>query len=907
MRPMRSMCALFFLAAALASAPAVFGGEVIYQKAFGGGVKKPATLTETFTLPSGKEPYILNIVNGEADGDHRLSRAMVSFNGEQIVASSEFSQNTEAVNRGITPAGENQLTLKLSGPTDGFVLVRILGGIASSSTPPPPTGTHNETAINGDSSLSAFNMGETVALWFDRQPGAALYVLSAASSPDGPWQEIQHLDAAQFPEGRNPSIVDTGADADTGQARTANNDFRDATTYYRMIALDGAGDIVKEYAPVTLPPYIEEAPAATKSRAKANPTSGVASGSSLVLLEKADCGGPCIYDKPFIDDGDFTNPNTMDLDDIRKLLDNRNSFLDGDNHQIKDVDGELIDPSQLIYDAARNNNISPEVIIATLQKESSAITLTSRPGDTRLKNLTGFGGGSTIREQIASTGAQLRRDFNRLANGGETLGGWKPNSPHATDDRKTVCPANISSAILFTYTPFVGAGWGGAYGGNALFFDIFYNTFGFGDKPLFCGTYSLTPKAPVGDVLTQRPQFLIDVKTGSSCNTQYELFLDGGRIAEFKTTNSGTLNFTPSSPLALGRHKARLDATSIDCGIKTSRNWNFQVKRGKKIAMVIDDTGSMGEEIGAVKATLANFITSQTSQPNSPDIEWSLITYKDNVSVRGTTTDAATIQGMVAGLFASGGDDCPEEGLGALSTAASVLAGDDDMSKEVILATDASPHGGNGAVASTISALQASGVRVNTLLTGDCVAVALSTASAVDTGKASLSDDGSGILSARAVFSQISEQTGGLFFFLPGAGVEDLTAALNDMFQSAGSGGGGTDTAPPRLSIEVSPAVLTPVNHELVEVAPILKVSDDTDPHPRVTLLSVTTSESEDGQGSGNTPGDIVITENGRIFLRAERSGTGNDRTYTITYRATDASGKSTTASADVLVPHDSQ
>jgi hypothetical protein len=179
---------------------------------------------------------------------------------------------------------------------------------------------------------------------------------------------------------------------------------------------------------------------------------------------------------------------------------------------------------------------------------------------------------------------------------------------------------------------------------------------------------------------------------------------------------------------------------------------------------------------------------------------------------------------------------------------------------------------------------------------------ALSTASASSFGKASPSGDDSGtILSARQVYSQISEQTGGLFFFLPGASVDDFTAALNDIFQSAG---GGTDTTL-RLILEVSPTVLTPVNHQLVEIAPILTVTGGADSHPRVTLLSVTTSEPEDGQGSGNTASDIVITEDGRIFLRAERSGTGNDRTYTITYRATDASGKSTTASADVLVPHD--
>jgi hypothetical protein len=905
MRSMRrGVCTLFFLAAALMSAPAVFGGEVIYQKAFGGGVKKPVTLTETFTLTPGKEPYILNVVNGGADGKNRLSSVTVSFNGQQIVGASELSQSTEAVNRGITPAGESQLTLTLRGATNGFVLVRILGGVASATTPPPPATKHNETQSNADSSLSGLNMGDAVALWFDRQPTAALYVVSAASSPDGPWQEIQHLDATLFPEGRNPTTVDTGDDADTGQAREANNDFRDATTYYRMLAFDSAGGVVKDYGPVSVPPYVEEAPAPVKSLKAVNPTPRVAGKSPITLLEKADCGGPCVYDQPFLSDSTFTDDSTMSLDDIRQLLKDHNSFLQGDqNHQIKDVDGNLIDPAQLIYDAAQNNDINPQVILATLQKESSAITLSTLPSDTRLRNLTGFGNGSTVSQQITSTGAQLHLDFTRLAAGGETRGGWKPNSPHRTDDGKTVCPANNSSAILFNYTPYVGAGWGGSAGGNALFFDIFYGTLGFGQKPQLCGIYSFSSMAPTGDVLTRRPTLSVQVSTGGSCGSNYTLFLDGKNVATATNiTGSTTLRFTVTSDLAFGRHTARIVAESPDCGMKSSRTWRFQVKRGKKIAMVIDDTGSMGDEIDAVKGALASFITSQTSQPNSPDIEWTLVTFKDDVSVRGTTTDAGTIQAQVASLFASGGDDCPEEGLGALNTGASVISGDDEASKSIIFVTDASPHGGAGDVSATIAAMQASGIPVNTLLTGDCV----DTAAVATAATAKVIAKDLVILSAREVFSQISEQTGGLYFFLPGASVEDLTAALNDIFQSAG-GGGGTDTAPPRLSLEVSPAVLTPVSHELVEIAPILKVSDDADPHPRVTLLSVTTSEPEDGQGSGNTPGDIVITEDGRIFLRAERSGTGNSRTYTITYRATDASGKSTTASADVLVPHDNK
>ena len=892
---MRKRLALYLLATTLASLPA-FGGEVLYQKAFGGGVKKPATFSETVTLPTGKEPYILNLVNGSPDGQHRLSSLTVSFDNQPVAGPTDLSQETEAINRGITPSATNRLSLTLRGSTDGFVTVRILGGVASPSTP-PPSGAHNVTQSNADSSLSGLNMGESVVLWFDPQPGAALYVLSAAASPDGPWQEIQHLDGASLPPGKNPSTVDFGASTDTGQPRADNDDFRGATTYYRMQALDATSAVVKDYAAIAVPPYVEEKASGAASKKLANPFAGVTGKAATA------CGGPCIQDQPFIKDSDFTNNGTMNLDQIRQLLSDRNSFLQGNNtHQIADVDGQLIDPGQLINDAAQNNNINPQVILATLQKESSAITSSTRPGDTRLKNLAGFGSPSMIRDQITDLGAQLRRDYDRLEAGGSTLGGWKPGADKQTLDGKTVCPGDISTAILYTYTPYIGAGWGGQYGGNALFFDIYYGTLGFGQKPLFCGIYGFAAAAPTGDVQTRKPKLSIQVNAGASCNSTYTLTLDGAQVASGSLAGGGgAVSFAVTTDLSFGRHRARVTVKSTECGTSSSRSWSFKVKKGKKIAMVIDDTGSMGDEIDAVKGALANFITSQTSQPNSPDIEWTLVTFKDGVSVRGTTTDAAIIQGQVASLYADGGDDCPEESLGALNTAASLISGDDEFTRSIIFATDASPHGGTGDVSATIAAMQAGGIPVNTLLTGDCVDTAI--AAAAPTAKVIAKDYV--ILSARQVFSQISEQTGGLYFFLPGASVEDLTDALDKIFEVAG--GGGTDTTPPTLTLEVSPSVLKPADHQMVEIAPILTVSDNLDPNPGVELLSVVSSEPEDGQGSGNTPGDIVTTEDGRIFVRAERSGTGSSRVYTITYRATDAAGNSTTASADVRVPHDNR
>jgi len=71
-------------------------------------------------------------------------------------------------------------------------------------------------------------------------------------------------------------------------------------------------------------------------------------------------------------------------------------------------------------------------------------------------------------------------------------------------------------------------------------------------------------------------------------------------------------------------------------------------------------------------------------------------------------------------------------------------------------------------------------------------------------------------------------------------------------------------------------------------------------------IISVTNSESDNANGDGNTDGDIEFTGDVgdlTVNLRAERSGKGNGRTYTITVEAKDAVGNSSTSTCTVFVP----
>jgi len=87
-----------------------------------------------------------------------------------------------------------------------------------------------------------------------------------------------------------------------------------------------------------------------------------------------------------------------------------------------------------------------------------------------------------------------------------------------------------------------------------------------------------------------------------------------------------------------------------------------------------------------------------------------------------------------------------------------------------------------------------------------------------------------------------------------------------------------------------------------------ITVTDVCDPDPQVRLVSITSNEPDNGLGDGDKANDIQNADFGtddRMFkLRAERSGIGDGRVYTVTYEAEDDSGNVATGTATVNVPH---
>jgi hypothetical protein len=87
----------------------------------------------------------------------------------------------------------------------------------------------------------------------------------------------------------------------------------------------------------------------------------------------------------------------------------------------------------------------------------------------------------------------------------------------------------------------------------------------------------------------------------------------------------------------------------------------------------------------------------------------------------------------------------------------------------------------------------------------------------------------------------------------------------------------------------------------MVPITIAVVASDNTGYTARIR--SVASSEPDNGLGDGDTAGDIQITGDLTLNLRAERSGRGDGRVYTITVDVSDAYGHTVTRTCTVSVP----
>lgn len=118
------------------------------------------------------------------------------------------------------------------------------------------------------------------------------------------------------------------------------------------------------------------------------------------------------------------------------------------------------------------------------------------------------------------------------------------------------------------------------------------------------------------------------------------------------------------------------------------------------VAIVLDVTGSMGDEINEVKKNLARLMDNIQQQKGDKDIKVSLLVYRDlnqtdpfvTKVIQDFTADLVVLNTSVQDIIVGGGEDTREAILDALEAANSQLSFRTDASKNVVLIGDAPGH-----------------------------------------------------------------------------------------------------------------------------------------------------------------------------------------------------------------------
>lgn len=159
-----------------------------------------------------------------------------------------------------------------------------------------------------------------------------------------------------------------------------------------------------------------------------------------------------------LDDDQILGGERITVAEVQDFLAMKGSYLAGYTDPVSGLDGATI-----IVERSHSYGVNPLYMIARIQTESSLIT--SGTAD-HLEAATGCGcpdGGGCNPElggfgnQIDCAAEKMRAYHDELEQDGVTRAGWQVGVAKMTSDPCTVTPVNRATAMLYTYTPWVGA------------------------------------------------------------------------------------------------------------------------------------------------------------------------------------------------------------------------------------------------------------------------------------------------------------------------------------------------------------------------------------------------------------------------------------------------------------------
>lgn len=134
------------------------------------------------------------------------------------------------------------------------------------------------------------------------------------------------------------------------------------------------------------------------------------------------------------------------------------------------------------------------------------------------------------------------------------------------------------------------------------------------------------------------------------------------------------------------------------------------------LAMIVDDTGSMGDEIDGIRKVLKGKIDRLERLRDRSFPTTAIVTHKDDVTLRIVSNDPDRLRQVVDSLSASGGGDCEESSLAAALTAGRLLS----KGGVAMLFTDAPSRADGPTTGAVTSFYRARGLRLSTLLSVGC-------------------------------------------------------------------------------------------------------------------------------------------------------------------------------------------